>query len=283
MATAFTVTCPDGRPVQGTKFSALGGQDHGVIVINSALGIRREFYRRFAESLAAEGFTTITWDPRGMGDSAMPKAKFDPARMRDWAQIDLNTMLHEVVERGWAEWEQISVVGHSAGAHLVGLCPAIVKIPRLVFIAAGTCTWRLYPKREWLRILIAWYLYVPVLIKIWGYAPAELGVGHDLPKGIVMDWRNWSLSPDYLFSDPSLGRTFYDGFRGSILCLNFTDDIKFSPERTVADLLSHFPLAQVKRTIIDPLQIGVGQIGHFGFFREKNKGLWRLVSSFITL
>ncbi|HAI79557.1 MAG TPA: alpha/beta hydrolase, partial [Chryseobacterium sp.] len=55
-----------------------------LLVINSATGVRQQVYFSFAKYLAAQGFTVITYDYRGIGESKPRKMKGFEASMRIW-------------------------------------------------------------------------------------------------------------------------------------------------------------------------------------------------------
>lgn len=274
MTASFTVKCFDGRKISATKYQACVPSNGKLIIINSALGIKQGFYRHLSQFLAQHGYSVITWDPRGIGLSSQTTPKNDHARLRDWGQIDLDSILQHVVCKGWAEWEEITLVGHSAGGHLIGLCPSIENIKNIILISSGTCAWHLYPKRQQPKMLFAWYVWFPFLYKTLGYIPSKLGVGHALPKGIALDWRNWSVKKDYLFSDESIGELFYNSFQGKLHAIGFTDDVSFSPQRTIEDLIKRFVKSDNKVDIFNPKQFKKSRIGHFGFFNPKNQDLW---------
>lgn len=274
MTTKFSVTCEDGRVISATKYCAIRSSKDQLIIINSALGVRQSFYQALAQFLSEHGQTVITWDPRSIGESQMMKAKDDPAKLRDWGAVDLEAILNHVVDENWTSWQKITLLGHSAGGHLVGLCRSLNKVKNVILISAGTCGWSLYPMKQWPRMWFAWYLMFPTLIKTLGYIPGKFGIGHDLSKGVALDWRNWSIKKDYLFSDETLTKTYYHQYEGAIHSIGFSDDIGFSPRKTIYDLMERFPKATKHIQIFTPKELCQNKIGHFGFFKKDNKKLW---------
>src|SRR6185369_11156839 len=79
----FTAT--DGFPLHGTLYE--GGAD--AILVASALGVKRRYYDAFAQAANQRGFTVLTFDYRGIGESRPSSLRGFDANMRDWGAIDL--------------------------------------------------------------------------------------------------------------------------------------------------------------------------------------------------
>lgn len=283
MKTNFTITCADGKKLAASKYTPDKINTQKLIVINSALGVRQSFYEPLAMYLTEEGFTVITWDPRGIGLSSQGDIKNDQSKLRDWGQIDLTQLLNMVVEKQWANWHSITLIGHSAGGHLIGLCPSIKYLKKVILICSGTCAWHLYPIIHQSKLLLVWHIIFPLLYKTFGYVPDKFGIGHALPRGIARDWRKWSLNKNYLFGDNSLGEHYYASYTGQLDVIGFSDDYGFSPKKTIYDLAKRFTSAHSKIEIFEPCQFHRKSIGHFGFFKANNEHMWRqLILSKLT-
>ncbi|WP_374347974.1 alpha/beta fold hydrolase [Chitinimonas sp.] len=278
----LSISASDGLPLSASLFDA-GPDCRGLVVINAAAGVKRRYYTDFATFLCQAGFSVLSWDARGMGDSAVLPPKHDPSRMADWGRHDLEGVLSHIAAHIEADLRRVVVIGHSAGGNLAGLAPSLPKVGGLCLIASGTCYWRLYRKREWPRMLLAWHVLMPLFLRLFGYLPAKLGVGHDLPRGIALDWRNWSLQPDYLFSDPSLQVDAYGAFNKPLLALAVADDTGFAPPPAVDDLLARFSAARIERRLLHAEQFGLRSIGHFNFFRRSHANLWPQVSEWLAI
>ncbi|HEX7929022.1 MAG TPA: alpha/beta hydrolase, partial [bacterium] len=87
----FTLPARDGFPLAATHFPAAG---RSVLVIHSATGVPRAYYRAFAEYAADQGMAVVTYDYRGVGGS---KPAGGPrqvqATMRSWAELDANAAM----------------------------------------------------------------------------------------------------------------------------------------------------------------------------------------------
>ncbi len=281
------ISCADKRQIALSVFhanisDATRSPHRGVLVINSATGVKRSFYDALANYFAGRGFTVVTWDARGIGESRTGAPAADTARMRDWGTQDLEAILTWVAATLEPNWAKFTVLGHSSGGHLAALAPSLQRVPRLVLIASGTCYWRRYPLAQQPRMLAAWCLLVPLMLHVFkGYMPGSLGVGHDLPKGVAQDWRDWSLMTEYLFDDASVNSAGYGRFPGRIYARGFSDDTGFAPPAAVAHLLSKFTSAQIDSKIMTPADVGASRIGHFGYFRNGNDALWQALAEWI--
>jgi predicted alpha/beta hydrolase len=267
MTNMYKAICTDGREI--TLKAYINPEHERVIVINSALGVKQNFYEDFALYIFSKGFNVITWDPRGIGLSAFKNPKKDSARLREWGEFDFDAVLRFVNSNLKFDWKNIEIIGHSAGGHLVGLSKNFANIPKLNLISSGTCYWKLYPLSQQPRILLSWHFLVPTILKLYGFIPKKFGLGHDIPTGVAVDWRNWSLKSGYLFSDTTLDLSGYEQFKGEIRAIGFNDDLGFSPPATTLDLLSYFPLAKKDYRFFDPNELGLKSIGHFSFFKKK--------------
>ncbi|MDT9001993.1 alpha/beta fold hydrolase [Paucibacter sp. APW11] len=268
----LTITCADGRPLAGRFFKGSATPSRGLLLISPATGVPQRFYTAFARHFAQRGWDVLSWDVRGIAASRQGPAAADAARLRDWGQLDLEAALQHAHQRLGYDWAQICLLGHSSGGNLSGLAPSLARLPRMALIASGTCHWRLYPKAQWPRLLLAWGLAMPLLLRLLGHVPGWAGIGQDLPPGVAREWRRWSLMPGYLFSEPGLDTAGYAAFRGELLALSVSDDRGFAPPATVRDLLHRFSAARIQHRELQPRAHGLRRIGHFGFFRQPQ--LW---------
>lgn len=270
----------DGRPLAADFLRSTSPHSAvGIVVIHSATGVRREYYHAFAQYLTQHRFDVLVWDARGIGESVTLPVNDDPAKMRDWGQLDQHAMLRHAKTlhpRGL-----LVIVGHSSGGHLAGLTPLTANADALILIASGGCDWRDYPLAQWPRLLVVWYVVMPVVLAIWGHVPAWAGLGHALPRGVAVEWRRWSLTRGYLFEDPTLDTRGYAAYAGPLLALSISDDHGFSPPGAVQALLHRFNRARIEHREISADQGNKGRIGHFGFFKRQNAALWPTVTHWL--
>ena len=72
--TALRIAAADGYALGATLFPPATPNDR-VVVVNAAMGVKRGFYAPFALHLAARGFTVVSYDYRGIGDSRPPRLR----------------------------------------------------------------------------------------------------------------------------------------------------------------------------------------------------------------
>jgi predicted alpha/beta hydrolase len=250
----------------------------GSVVVPSAMGVAQNFYSRFAEWLAAQGYTVTTFDYRGIGLSAPASLRRFPVSLIDWARedcaavIDFAKARHPNLPLYW--------VGHSLGGQLIGLIPNRDRIDRVITVACGSGYWRENAWRTKRMVWWLWYVAVPLSIRTLGYFPGKrLRKVGNLPAGVMEQWRRWCLSPEYLVSaEGEEVRAAYASVRTPMLSLSFTDDEMMSAA-SIRSLHKLYTSAPIEYRRIAPGEIGVPHIGHFGFFRSQfERTLWPVVT-----
>lgn len=269
---ALRIRCRDGFELTADLIAA--EQPRGVVVIAAALGVPRRFYAAYAQYLAAQGLTALSFDYRGIGDSRQGPVRGAQMRMADWGALDIDAVL------AWAQRElqpqKLFLVGHSAGGQLPGLAPASEKLDGLVLVAASAPRMDYFPLRDKLGPGFLWHVAVPLFSRGRDQFPSKkLGFSSvDVPTGVMRQWAQWSRSSHYLFSpEHGMDTSRYTRLALPLLSYGFLDD-GYAPPAAIDALLAHYPAARIeKREIAKPAQ---GTLGHFGYFRERQRDtLWR--------
>lgn len=270
----FLLKALDRYPLQATLFSpAEGVVPKAGIVLNSATGVHRRFYARFATYLAERfGYTVLTYDFRGIAESRPANLRAFDARIRDWPQLDMPAAV-EWLRQSRNPPPRVFLLGHSAGGNLIGLMPNLAQVDGVVLIAAQLGYWRHWPRSLRHTLAATWYLAVPLLSRLFGYVPGWLGAGQHWPRGIAVELARWCRHPEYLFGDASLDTSGYAKLDAPLLAMTFSDDPHATPAAS-EHLLARFPQAVITRRHVKPEEIGVRRIGHFGFFRPFCEPLW---------
>jgi predicted alpha/beta hydrolase len=251
------------------------------VLIPSAMGVGQKFYERFADWLCSQGYLVGTFDYRGIGLSAPRQLRGFDATIFDWAREDCAAMIELMKQR--LPDAPLYWIGHSLGGQLLGLIPNRDRIDRVITVAAGSGYWRdnAPPTRRvvwWL-----WFVMVPIALALAGYFPGKrLRKVGDLPYGVMAQWRRWCLNPEYVVGEEGAHvRAAYAAMRTPMLALSFTDDEMMSQEST-RSLHSFYVNAPVEHQRIEPTQVGVPRIGHFGFFRAQfENSLWPLAPQWL--
>lgn len=270
---AFELRSTDGYPLAATIH---GRTEHprAAVVVNSATGVKRKFYAKYASFLADSGLPTLTYDYRGIGGSRPPTLRGFNATMRDWAEKDANSAIEWVVQE--LKPSRVLLVGHSAGGQLLGLTPNNGRVHAMLAVGAQSGYWRYWKAAEQPLMAALWYVAMPGLSRLFSYFPAKaLRLHEDLPKGVALEWARWCRNPNYIVDEA--GRPIREGFEsftGAIRSYSFEDDF-FAPRAAVEALIHWYTRAPKEWIHVVPSSLGVKSIGHFGMFREEFRDtLW---------
>lgn len=265
MTTALTLTliAADGYPLAATHYTADSNQ---FIVIASATGVPRGFYRRFAAFVQARGVNVITTDYRGIGDSKPATLKGFDMQYADWSTLDLAAAVDYAHARG-----KVWLVGHSLGGHAIGQLPDANVLQAAYVCGAGAGWHGWMPRPERYRVWAMWHVLGPIATRLYGYHPMrKLGAGEDLPLGVYRDWKRWCALPHYFFDDPD-AKAITDRFadvRLPIAAAVSTDDL-WAPPVSRDAFFKGYANAAVDAIDLQPASLGVKQVGHMGYFRPQ--------------
>lgn len=256
---AATVTTSDGFPLSVTAFEARSPRAQ-LVLLASANGVPARFYRPFASWLATQGYTTITWDWRGLGETASDRIRDCDATMLEWATLDQPAVCD------WAH-EQYALpaigIGHSFGGQVFGLAGHPERFAKLILFGASNAYWRLWPVpfRYGFR---TWIGAMRVATAMAGYLPGRrLGFGADLPAGVARQWLSWCLHPEY--------HQRWQGhadIKAPVLSYAFSDD-RYAPLAARENLLMRYG-GEKSLLTPSPKDFGLQRVGHFDFFRKRH-------------
>ncbi len=287
----FTLFAPDGVALAATLHLPDGAPEEAMVaVINAGAGIPQSFYGRFAAGLADRGLATVTYDYRGIGRSRPPLLRGYAATITDWGELDAPAVLGWVRDR-YPDRAR-AVIGHSVGGFLAGYVADPTLIDRLVLVGAHTGYCGDYA--AWARPFMwtLWHAVMPAVTRVFGYFPARrFGLPEDLPAGVALDWaarRRPGLETSYRLADgtPDHQRIAsavarFGALRVAALALTTTDDPFATPAATER-IISLFGGCRFERVRVDPTQLRLPGIGHFGFFRTlARESLWPVVGDWL--
>ena len=274
---AVTLTCADGQRLQGHFFPARGDASATPVLISPATGVRQQFYWRFADWLAAQGHATLVFDYRGIGLSLDGKLADSRARLVDWGQQDQVAALQWLLARSGAP--KVVLVGHSAGAQMIGLLPIHDRIARVVGVAASTGWFGGMRLAFALKARLGLRFLVPIGTLLRGYAPtAWLGLGENLPAQVARQWGQWCAAGGYATNAVRSGQAvdFHAQVTTPMIVLHAEDDDIATPA-TVRDLLRTLPRSPRAALEVRPRDHGLRGIGHLDWFRQSHQALWPLL------
>ncbi len=270
---SLTIAARDGYPLAATLFRPPVRASQ-VVLLTGAMGVPRTFYDHFARYLAANACAVLTFDYRGIGGSRPDSLRGFDASLRDWGERDI---------AGAIDWlctecgeTSLSVVSHSVGGQILGLAENVGRVQRLVAVAVQSGYWRHWDFPRRLQIAWLWYVGIPVVTPLLGFFPSRLvGLGRSLPRDVAREWARWGRDPDYLHGRfaPATVRHFSE-FTGRILAYCFSDD-PIAPRRAVEAYLPRYGNARLEVRHVWPSDLGVDEIGHFGYFKDRfHDSLW---------
>ena len=242
------------------------------VLVNSAVGVRQQYYSAFAAFLEERGFTVLTYDYRGIAASRHGHVRDLPARIRDWAQLDAPAALEELARA--APGARLLAVGHSFGGNSLGLVPGNECFAGALFVGVQSGYWRHWRGASRAGMWFLTHLLLPGISRVLGYVPAQLvGQGEDLPAGVAAEWAAWCRNPRYAAG--ALGSDGYARFKAPIRSYWITDD-RYAPRAAAEAILQEYSAARSELVTVDCARFGGGRVGHFGFFRDRMRtSLWR--------
>lgn len=277
----LNVPALDGLPLTATLFEP--PDPAHAVVVSTATATPRGFYRAFATWMAARGAAVLTYDYRGSGLEPA-ELRRSSARMRDWGALDFPGALAWMRER-YPELKP-GVVGHSFGGHALLMAPNTAEVARAVLVTAQSGYWRLTAPSERYKVWTLINVIAPLMMQAAGYVPgSRVGLGEDLAKGIMREWRGWCNAPDYFNEDPTMRSILARAaaYTAPTLMLGMTDDLWATPP-AIDWLARQYVNAPVERRTIDPKDYGLEEVGHMGFFRSRNgEALWPMVAAHLGL
>lgn len=276
------IVCQDEHLLAGTLYAPDDvSQIKSAVMIAPATGIKRKFYSAFASFLADSGYAVITFDNRGIGDSLVGKLKHCDASIRDWGYFDMPAVLDFLKAR----FPNITyhLIGHSAGGQLPGLMHNYRDIRSMFNIACSSG--QLDNMRPAYRRQAKFFMnvFMPISNFFWGYTNTQwIGMGEALPKKVAQEWSHWCHGAGYV--ETVFGKTVTQHWYNDIACpslwINASDD-DIANNANVDDMTRVFTQLPVKRLTLNPIDYGLGEIGHMKFFSRQSNSLWHLATDWL--
>ncbi len=253
--------------------------DKPIIVLAGATAVPQRFYQRFAYYAVEVGFTVLTLDYRGVGESAPKTLKGFDMRYLQWATEDLAALVTHAqrVRDVTNRHRSILLVGHSFGGHALGLLPNIELIDGAYMFGVGAGWHGWMPYTEGLKVQFLWHVLAPILVRIYGYLPwNKLGLGEDLPINVYHDWKHWCQFPHYFFDDPEMPHVadLFARFDKPLVALNAVDD-KWAQPASRDAFFKGYRNAKLQTFDLLPKDFGLKTVDHMGYFKKSSQEIWR--------
>lgn len=277
--TPINFSASDGQRLAACRFDP-HDRVRGQVVIAAAMAVPQPFYAPFARYLARRGYTTWTFDYRGIGESLTGSPRKLKADLGDWLRKDYDALLRMIAAA--SPDDPLFVVGHSFGGQVAPLLPSRERLAGLINIAVGSGSARHLTPGLRRRAPLLWHVLAPALCPLFGYFPgARIGVVGDLPTGALLQWKRWCQTPEYLLTGEPGAREAYATADYPVLALSFADDELLLEE---GSRLLHraYRRRAVDFRLVEPAQHGLARIGHFGFFKPQSEAsLWPLAADWL--
>jgi predicted alpha/beta hydrolase len=276
----ITIPTQDGFDLPATLFESNGGYPSSgpVVLISSATGAPRRFYRHFAQYLADNGARAVlTYDYRGVG-APLPAGLRRKVRMAQWGTVDLPAAARLLRNR--FPGHALVGLGHSFGGQALGISGAADSFSRYMTLSAGSGYLEFTREAAKLKRNMN-FLCLPLSMAL-GQLPRWAGFGEPLPHGAFNQWRRWCNSPDYFHSDPEVPETERFGEVSiPMVAVGFEDD-PWATRQSVEALVSWYSNAPIKLRWFSEQEAGA-PVGHFGFFRKDHAGsLWPQLADWLV-
>ncbi|WP_299066072.1 alpha/beta fold hydrolase [uncultured Polaribacter sp.] len=249
-------------------------KENTVLIIASATGVKQKYYQKFAQFVADNGITVLTFDYSGIGHSLTKPIKELHSDAADWGRKDLESIIR-YVKTNYPNFK-IVILGHSIGGQIIGLAESSTQVHKIILIAAQSGYWKFWKGIGRAKMWFNWYVLFPTLLKTFGYLNSKKLSGmENLPKNVADQWRKWGKNPDYIQSDKSIKLKYYDKIKVDISAFSIEDD-DFAPLKAVKWMSRQYTNSKIKSTHLKAKDFGVKRIGHFGVFKDKFKTtIWK--------
>jgi predicted alpha/beta hydrolase len=275
---SFFTTCDDGVVLKGLLF--IPKQPKGIIQFNGGTATKKEFYFPFITFLAENNYLVCSWDYRGSGESAPKYLSKCEYTYSDYGSKDMPAIKSFLTSK-YPELP-ILVFGHSAGGQQVGLMHNCEGYKGMVSFAVSTGYAPQFKLSYRLMSFYFFYIFSPVSIFLKGYVQAKpFGYMENLPKNVVLQWRDWCNKKEYFFHNKFYRKTIPEGFYNDMpfpIHLFWTNDDKISNEKNTRDFWQHVKSGYgISFHELIPAAYQEKEINHFGFFKKSmSNKLWPL-------
>jgi len=260
----YTIETADKYPVSARVYGKLSINEP-VLLIAGATGVPQRYYKRFALKMLSRGYTTVTFDFRGIAESKYGRLKDVEASFLDWAYKDIRSMIKWVNK----EANPPLIIGHSFGGHAFGLLSESNQTRGLCTFGTGAGWHGWMSISERYKVLLMWKVLGPLLTPVYGYLPSKLvGIGENLPMQVYTQWKKWCSTANYWFDDDNYDfQSSFSAIKVPVTAVNSTDD-QWAPPISANAFMKHYDQTDLQFVSVSPEQWAVDAIGHMGYFHS---------------
>lgn len=276
----FHIMLPANGKIEGSLWTTDGAR--AVVLLHPGTAVTQRYYEPFARYLFELGLNVVTYDYRGTGRSRPANLRGLTVSMSDWMDDDVGAVTRWAAARFPAL--PMLAVGHSLGGHALALSEDTNSLRAAVLVAshAGVTT-SIRGVGERIKVWIIMRVLAPLLCAVLGYMPGrKLGLGEDLPRGVMLQWSRWTTLPRYFFDDPAIdAERRMARVQIPLLVFGFDDDPWANPD-AISMLIAPLTNAKIERHQIAPRDANMPVLGHMGFFRKRSaERLWPQIGSWL--
>lgn len=272
-AKEIKITCSDGFILGGSLFEV--EKPKAAIMLGPATGIKRNIYQAFAGFLAENGYTVLTFNNRGIGDSKGAHINEGEPSLLKWGKLDMTAAL-EYLKEAYPD-KEYHLIGHSAGGQLPGLMENALELKSIFNVASSSGSMSTLSGGFRLQSLFFLNFFIPLSNFLFGKTNSQwVGMGEPLPKKVASDWSRWCNGKGYVQVDldTKIKEHHYREMELAALWIHPTDD-EIANFENVKDMIRVFPNMKAQIKTLDPKDHGLKEIGHMKFFHPKNQVLWK--------
>ncbi len=274
------IQCEDNAVLTGELFTAK--QARGAVLVGAATGIKRQFYQPFAQFLAKNGFTVLTFDYRGIGDSQSLALSECKATLVTWGRYDLTAALNHLISL--SSGRPVFLLGHSAGGQLAGLMQNANALSAIFNVGSSSGSLRNMRWSYRLKAHIFMNVFIPLSNAMFGHTKSQwLGMGEPLPAGVAKQWQHWCNGQGY--AKTSFGQEVqqhcYDTLTLPVKWVVAKDD-DIACENNVREMMAVYSSAANTMEVLYPSQWRLDEIGHMKFFSRQSAALWQMPIDYFT-
>jgi len=262
------VIAADGAKSAVTVFPGTPDNPNAVVLFMPAMGVSADYYEPLSAEFARRGAALVSADLRGVGKSSVRASRRMQFGYYDMVQYDWPAYVAAVKKR----FPDILFLlgGHSLGGQLSALFvstnPGVVD--GLLLIAASSVYFKGWNfPHDW-GVLASTRL-IRGLAEILGYFPGKrLGFGGTESLKVVRDWSRQARTGRYqLDGSPHDFEALLKQVELPVLAVSFADDY-FAPKKAVKNLCDKMSSARLSHWHIQPLDLGLDELGHFKWVRN---------------